>query len=280
MYLAAIYSQLQQQANASTGQSSNATLSHTSEKPAVSSTSNSILSTSNSVSSTSKEHSSTTHRRKQTNPSSFNAVPESSRQTRDESYRMTSLTNDASGKVKREPTSNSQDAPLSLVRSKDEVKANSENIKSIKTSSNDLGSAARNSHSLSKENPVKSKQANEKSVPSTTKMSEKELLFTLQALAGMADKNDMNAALEEINKLFFVGSPNLSGGENADLNKINELLNATVAAEMKKLQSQQATLTREIENRSTNNGRNISPSTFRNQVSNLVVKGELGELQF
>ena len=275
MYLAAIYSQLQNQAITDGAQSNKTTSSrNSSEKPSFSNTSKEQMTK---PLSKPKDFSvasdTTTHRRKQTNPSSLNAAFDTTAKASENAFssRMTSPTNDVTEQLNREVNTNSQDIPLSLVRPKEDVKTNSESTKSMKINSNDLGDAARNSHSAAKEKPTKAKETNEKTTLNAANLGEKELLLTLQALAGMTGKNDSNATLEEFNKLLLLGNPNsLGGGENADLNKINELLNATVAAEMKRLQTQQATLTREIESRSKNDTRNSSP-TIRNQVSTVFV---------
>ena len=278
--LATIYSQLQSQGIDEAAISGKPTSSkNLSEKPAYFNASKELeksiakpkeesLNVSNDV---------TAHRRKQANPISINATSDGvvkacetvSGQTQEvSSSRMTSITNDVMHPLKKSSGLKKQDAPLSLVRSKDAFTLSNENAKPIKVESNDCGNSASNIQGSVKEKMPKMKQTNDKMSQNSESLNEKEILFALQAFAKMTSKTDSTAALEEMNNLLLTAhSGMLNSSENLNLNKINELLTATVAAEMEKLQTQQANLTREIENLSKNDSRNLSSSVFRKQVS-------------
>nr|CAB3225109.1 bromodomain adjacent to zinc finger domain protein 2B [Phallusia mammillata] len=88
--------------------------------------------------------------------------------------------------------------------------------------------------------------ASSKSQHSVPSFSEKDFLAALQGQG----QGTNQPTQEDLNKLMIAAYSEMisGGGKSGDLNKINELLTATVAAEMHRLQMEQLNLTRELEN--------------------------------
>ena len=202
----------------------------------------------------------TAHRRKQSKPVSLNSLPETSLNSRQSpdgaSPQVTSSSNNVTQLDRKDTNSKNVDTPLSLVRSKEASTSNSEDTKSLEK--NKIGNTVTNSIAPANEKHKNTSTNNEK-------FNEKDVLLAVQALAGLSGQPDTATSVEGINLLLSAYSDALKGSENVDINKMNEILTATVAAEMKRLQMHQVNLTKEIETLSKND-RNSS-SASRKQVN-------------